>query len=253
MISVSSPSFTAIPLPQAIDSIAREFRAWEVVAEGGHELRRIEEEFLEIAPSYDLEYSAHAPMSDINIGSLNPRMREASLRELISGLGARRRLGMDVYTVHPAFLTPLGLVSRDKVREAAKDSLRRLDRLSEETGVKVALENMPRMYTATGTTPQELTDLIEGTDLGICLDIGHAHTMGLLPDFLELRPLVVNIHIHDNRGEFDEHLPVGDGNIDYPPVLRGLAGYKGRYVIESRSLEEAVVSRGRLESLQDGL
>lgn len=251
MISVSSPSFTAIPLAQAMDSIAQEFKAWEVVAEGGHDLRSIEKEFLEIVPSYDLEFSAHAPMSDINIGSLNPRMREASLRELISGLGACRRLGMDVYTVHPAFLTPLGMVSREKVKEVAKDSLRRLDRISEETGVKVALENMPRMFSTTGTTPQELTDMIEGTGLGICLDIGHAHTMGLLPDFIELKERVINIHIHDNKGEFDEHLPIGDGTIDFPMVLNGLRGYGGRYVIESRNLRDAIVSRDRLRALLD--
>ena len=43
-----------------------------MVGEGATRCREIEKDFFELAPSYDLEYSAHAPMSDINIGSLNP-------------------------------------------------------------------------------------------------------------------------------------------------------------------------------------
>lgn len=252
MIAASSPSFTAIPFPQALESISKEFQAWEIVAEGGHELRRIEKQFLELAPSTGLRFSVHAPMSDINIGSLNPRMREASLKELMTGLGACHRLGIDTYTVHPAFLTPLGFVSRDKVKEAARDSLERLDRISGDLGVKIALENMPRMYASTGTTPQELTELIEGTGLGICLDIGHAHTMGLVKEFLKLKKRIINLHVHDNRGEFDEHLPIGDGTVDFPRVIKGLKGYRGRYVIESRNLPDAVIGRDRLKALLNG-
>ncbi len=253
MIAVSSPSFTAIPFPQALEAISQEFKAWEIVAEGGHELSGIEERFRELTPLYGMRFSVHAPMSDINIGSLNPRMREASLRELVVGLEACGRLGIDTYTVHPAFLTPLGFVHRDGVKEAARTSLLRLDQVANDVGVRVALENMPRMYTATGTRPQELTELIEGTGLGICLDIGHAHTNGLIAEFLPLRDRIINVHIHDNRGEFDEHLPIGDGTIDFPAVLRGLEGYRGNYVIESRSLPEGVRSRDRLTALLNDL
>jgi sugar phosphate isomerase/epimerase len=251
MISVSSPAFSALPFRQALDSIAASFRAWEVVAEGRHDLRDIEAEFIELTPSYGLEFSAHAPMSDINIGSLNPRMREAALSELEAGLAACRRLGMDVYTVHPSFLTPIGMVSRDKVVSTARDSLNRLDSLSREVGVRVALENMPRSPFCMGTTPPALLEMIEGTDLGICLDVGHAHTNGLLRDFLELAPRVINLHIHDNRGDLDEHLPIGEGTVDFKLVIEGMRGYRGRYVIESRSIADAVVSRDRLSVLLD--
>jgi sugar phosphate isomerase/epimerase len=143
MIAVSSPAFSVLEFPQALETIAGEFEAWEVVAEGRHDLRDIEKQFLELTPSYDLEFSAHAPMSDINIGSLNPRMRDAALKELLSALGACRRLGMDVLTVHPAFMTPLGFVSHDRVKEVTRAGLRKLDDHSQELGVKVALENMP--------------------------------------------------------------------------------------------------------------
>jgi sugar phosphate isomerase/epimerase len=249
MIAVSSPAFSVLEFSQALETIARDFQAWEVVAEGRHDLKEIEKQFLELTPSYDLEYSAHAPMSDINIGSLNPRMREAALRELLTGLGACRRLGMDVYTVHPAFLTPLGFVSPDQVKEVTKSALRKLDAFSQELGVKVALENMPRSPFSMATTPETLLELLDGTELGICLDVGHAHTMGRLKDFVKLKKGIVNLHVHDNQGVTDEHLPIGDGTVDFPWLLRSLSGYKGRYVIESRGLEDALVSRDRPTAL----
>lgn len=251
MISVSSPAFSALPFQEALETIASNFQAWEVVAEGQHDLRAIEKEFLDLTPSYDLEFSAHAPMSDINIGSLNPRILEAAMGELIAGLEGCNRLGMDVYTVHPAFLTPIGLVCREKVIETARSSLRRLDRLSADLGVKVALENMPRGPFATGTTPQALVELAEGTDLSFCLDVGHANTMGLLPEFMELKSRLANLHVHDNNGKFDEHLPIGDGTVDFDLVVRELADYGGRFVIESRGIADAMISKERLSAMLD--
>ena len=126
MIAASSPAFSALSFKDVLERISRDFEAWEVVGEGRHSLPAIEKEFLELTPSYDLEYSAHSPMSDINIGSLNPRMREASMQELMAGLGAAGRMGMDVYTVHPGFLTPIGFVAPDRVKAAARSSLHRL-------------------------------------------------------------------------------------------------------------------------------
>lgn len=249
MIAVSSPAFSVLEFREVLERVSKKFEAWEVVGEGRHALPLIEKEFLELAPSYDLQYSAHAPMSDINIGSLNQRMREAALQELIAGLGAAHRMGMDPYTVHPGFMTPLGFVSQDKVREVVRHSLRRLEKVSLDLGVRVAVENMPRFPFSMATTPPDLVHLIEGLEVGICLDIGHANTMGLLPDFLRLRDRVINVHIHDNVGEMDQHLPIGKGTVDFKAALRGLTGYQGRYVIESKGLEDAEESKAHLERL----
>lgn len=252
MIAASSPAFSTMPFPKVLETIASNFKAWEVVAEGRHDLREIEREFLDLTPSYDLEFSAHAPMSDINIGSLNPRMQEASMNELTACLEGCNRLGMDVCTVHPPFLTPIGMVCRDRVLEVAKGSLRRLDSLSRELGVKVGLENMPRSPFSMGTTPETLTEMVEGTELGICLDVGHSNTMDLLPEFMALKPRMVNLHVHDNMGKFDEHLPIGDGTVDFDLVIRELADYGGRFVIESRGIADAVISRERLSTMLNG-
>jgi hypothetical protein len=40
--------------------------------------------------------------------------------------------------------------------------------------------------------------------------------------------------------------------VDFPWLLKALSGYKGRYVIESRGLDDALVSRDRLKALLAG-
>jgi sugar phosphate isomerase/epimerase len=249
MIAVSSPVLSMLDFEMALGFVSQKFKAWEVVGEGLHFLPEIEETFLDAAPSYDMKFSAHGPLSDVNVGSLNPRLREAATREIVDGLNAAGRMGFEVYTVHPGFWSPIGMLDRDAVYKAVSNSLSEIDRASKEVGIKVALENMPDMAISMGKTPEDLFSMMEGTDLGMCFDVGHANTAGTIQDFLGYSDRFVNVHIHDNHGDWDEHLPVGEGNIDFRKVLRGLRNYKGRLVVESRSLMDAEISRERLTNM----
>ena len=60
---------------------------------------------------------------------------------------------------------------------------------------------------------------------------------------------IVNVHIHDNMGVKDDHMTIGAGQIDFRSVIRKLRSYKGRYIIESKSLESAVESQEVLKRL----
>ena len=251
MISVSSPAFSLMPLDEAINVVAKDFKAWEIVAEGLHRLPGIEKRFNEISSSYDLVYSVHAPLSDINIGSLNPTMREASLNEVLLAIGCCRRMGIDLITFHPGFISPLGHLNRASVMRETRRSIGAIERAATDNGVTAALENMPRMPITTCTEPKELLSLVEGTSLLICFDIGHAHTNGNIDDFVKHRAYFANVHIHDNDGSSDQHLTIGEGRIDFERVLARMGGYQHRYVIEARKIEDAPLSQARLKRLLD--
>jgi sugar phosphate isomerase/epimerase len=101
-----------------------------------------------------------------------------------------------------------------------------------------------------GKTAKDMAELVDGTEMKICFDIGHANTVNQIDDIIDaLGDRIANIHIHDNTGSNDDHMTIGDGNIDFKKVLSRLSRYKGRYIIESRSLESAVTSRERLNDL----
>ena len=249
MIAVSSPHLSHWEFPLAIAKVAEHYQAWEIVAEGRHSLAAIKPAFLELSPSYDLEWSVHAPLSDVNIGALTPRMRQAALDEVLECLRLAHAMGIDLVTVHPGLLSPLAALDREAAVRATLASLRAIDAAREDLGLRVALENMPEMPAALAKGPEELTRLIEGTGLGVCFDIGHANTVGNIPAFVSIKDRFINMHVHDNGGDRDRHLVIGEGNIDLGRWLRAFRPYGGRYVIEARELDRSLVSKGRLEAI----
>lgn len=248
MIALSSPSLSLLPVGEAMEKVAAHFRGWEIVGEGRHFLPEIEQELARLLPSYDLRCSVHAPLSDVNLGSLNPRMLQASLKEVIDSVAVAGRLGLGPFTVHPGFYTPLGQSNRPAAWNATKDSLRQIERVAQEHGVQVALENMPAMPISMIINPEQMEEMLAGTKLGICFDIGHAHTTHNLESYLRLQDRFVNLHVHDNEGHYDQHLPLGKGKIPLARLLP-LNGYRGWYVVEAKSLEEGRASAQVLEQL----
>ena len=86
--------------------------------------------------------------------------------------------------------------------------------------------------------------MVEGIEgVGITIDFGHANTRGLVPEFAAIADRATHVHIHDNHGASDEHLPLGEGTVPWNIVRKGLEGkYRGFLVIEGRSLAEGARS-----------
>ena len=250
MIGVSCPQFCSTDPEKMMAAISKEFELWEIFSELEHDVIKFSARFNEIKGSYKMSYSVHAPICDINIAAINEKIRESSLEETLKTMDHANRMGVKMVTVHPGvYSTSLDNV-RDLSIKYAKISLKKVEKYSLEYGVTAAIENMPSFRIMMGQTPQELLELIEGTDLKICFDIGHANTIGKIDDFIDAFGVrIANIHIHDNMGKNDDHMTIGDGIIDFVSVLKKLKRYKGNYIIESRSLESAVVSKKRLEAL----
>jgi sugar phosphate isomerase/epimerase len=160
------------------------------------------------------------------------------------------RMDIRMITVHPGLYSTTLHEVKNRSVEASKLSMRAIEKGAREYGVTAAIENMPSFRIMMGQTPDELLELIDGTDLMICFDIGHANTVGAIDKYIEaFGERIVNVHIHDNVGKNDDHMTIGDGAIDFIPVLSKLKRYKGNYIIESKSMESAVTSKERLEKM----
>lgn len=250
MIGVSSTEFSAYLFEEVIQEVSKVFDHWEIFAEAEHRLPSVESRFRDLMQSYDLSYSIHAPISDINLGSLNERIREDSVIEILTTAESAANLGIDLMTVHPGLTSMAVPYMEEKAIEKAKRSLSSIDRISAEYGVRIAVENMPAFPFMLGRTAEELNELIGTTNLGFCLDIGHANTTDQIDELIKaFRDRLVNVHIHDNHGENDEHLTLGEGSIDFKRIISSLGGYQGNYIIESRSFPSAVESQDYLRPL----
>ncbi len=74
-----------------------------------------------------------------------------------------------------------------------------------------------------------------GPDIGVCLDTGHTALGGFWHRFVEISGTrLMHVHAHDNHGYGDDHLPPGDGLINWGEVRRSLdaAGYGGWIMLE---------------------
>ncbi len=106
--------------------------------------------------------------------------------------------------------------------DAAFSSLEHLSLFARHRGVTLALENTPGEM----ATPANLKHFLERTRLTgvkLCFDAGHAHLEGDVSSALETaRDLLVTTHLHDNRGERDDHLLPYEGTIDWNALLPAL-------------------------------
>ncbi|MEU6372317.1 sugar phosphate isomerase/epimerase family protein [Streptomyces sp. NPDC046909] len=104
--------------------------------------------------------------------------------------------------------------------------------------VPLAVEPEPGHLLATLADFHRLRrELGDPEHLGLTLDIGHCQCLEPLPPAACVRaaaPWIRHVQIEDMRRGVHEHLPFGDGEIDFPPVLAALAdtGYQGLTVVE---------------------
>jgi sugar phosphate isomerase/epimerase len=250
MIGMSCTQFGVIDPETVMETVSKNFEFWEIFSEADGDVTKFSSRFNELKGSYNMQYSIHAPIGDVNIASLNDKMRKASVKEMIRTMDHANRMDVNMITVHPGINSMVLHGVKDRSAQHAKRSLKKMDKKAKEYGVILAVENMPSFAVMMGQNPQELLDLIDGTDLMICFDIGHANTMGKIDECIDaFKGRIANVHIHDNVGKNDDHSTIGDGVIDFVDVLSKLKGYKGNYIIESRNMESAIVSKKRLEDL----
>ena len=104
-------------------------------------------------------------------------------------------------------------------------------------GIAIGFEPEPGMFIDTMRAFEELLLRIDRPNLRLTLDIGHLQCQGETPIPEVIRrwaPRLANVHIEDMRTGTHEHLMFGEGEIDFPPVLRALAevGYTGGLYVE---------------------
>jgi sugar phosphate isomerase/epimerase len=193
--------------------------------------RRIDE--LDLEP-----YSLHAPFADdIDITSLDQGHRRHAQDELIAAAEAAARLGVRYLVIHPG-PEKGGFPEHERHprMEFAAEVLTVVSRACRERDVALVLENMlPHLFSGKVRDLLWILGALETTRVGICLDTGHAHLSGDLGTVVhKLSGHLWMMHATDNHGQRDDHLPPGEGQIDWNRLLRQMAriGFSGAIILE---------------------
>jgi sugar phosphate isomerase/epimerase len=214
-------------------------------------------------------HSMHAPITDVfangriqrpfSTATRDREARQFTLDEIAAAVNVAKSLPFKFLVVHLGVPVGLNPAPNDNDLDAAIRSIEEIHRLTEPLGINVALEVMGNDL----STAPRLVDLLErsfdATDLGICMDVGHAHLLGDVAEAIDTASeYLITTHIHDNRRQNDDHLVPFQGNIDWAAAIMALEkiGYDGVLMYEVRNaqspgdvLAKAATARKRLEDL----
>lgn len=145
----------------------------------------------------------------------------------------------------------------DNQRNAARRSVEDLAALAAKVNVRVAVEVIPNSLSSASNLLDLIEEELDGLDVGVCLDYGHAHLMGDVGEAIEtLSGHLLTTHVHDNHGTRDDHLVPFAGSIDWDAAMMSTQkiGYDGIFMLEVGDtgdpvdvLRRSVKARERLE------
>ena len=166
----------------------------------------------------------HGPFShNDDISVTDPPARAAALDRQLVALRHTALTGAHCMVVHPS-----GLVN-DSERGPRSDNLRAgietLLKAAEQTGVKLALENMlPNHLCSRAADVRAFLDEFDTPLLRVCFDVGHANvgSENIQQAISALQDRIIAFHLHDNDGTRDIHVQPPYGSIDWPALVAKL-------------------------------
>jgi sugar phosphate isomerase/epimerase len=194
----------------------------------------------------------------VSTADLTESIREASVKEVKESLTVAAALSPEKVVLHPSVIGGLGPLVMEQARKYAFESLKSIVKHSEDLGLVLCIENMfPR--TRSLVAPQDFVEVFERfPDLRLTLDTGHAHMDDpegrRALDFIEKFPdRIWHVHVSDNFGKEDQHLPIGTGSIDFMAIVKALRsiGYSQTVTLEifSRDRDYLKISKEKFADM----
>lgn len=165
--------------------------------------------------------------------------RNAELEYAIKAVRGCAILGCDRMVMHPVMAQGRIDVDHESLKAINRDFFLRLCEAGKESGVVVCLENMPFPCQCLARPCQtlEFVKSLESEWFRVCLDTGHCAVLGLSAgDAVRSlgRDYLWVLHVHDNDGLRDRHLPPQDGVLDWADFGEALReiGFEGTLSLE---------------------
>ena len=151
-------------------------------------------------------------------------------------------LGIDRMTVHSGFSCSK---TREEMMQKNIKYYNAILPLAEKYNVKIMIENIAeeiyrRVFVIeTAENILELKEMLGNHPLiKACWDTGHANTKGLdqYNNIAKLKGELCGLHLQDNNGYNDDHMPLLMGTVNFDEVMKGLIdiGYDGPFNMETK-------------------
>ena len=214
----------------------------------------LQEEIRSLLEKNNMGLVCHLP-TFVYTADLTAGIRDAARLEMDQSLKAAQVLQAEKVVVHPSIISGLGPFVVDLAMQYAAESLRMIIARSVELGLPICLENMfPRYHSY--FEADHFSDVLQAhPELQMTLDIGHANIQSpggkRFFDFIQLHgDRIGHVHLSDNHGTRDDHLPIGSGNIKWKKVVNALqsCNYNATITLEVFSENRAELHRSLLKA-----
>ncbi len=163
-------------------------------------------------------YSIHLPYDEVFLTHPDERIRKRSVQRMIKELvkAYLKKVKLAVLHIEGGYERSPKIPIEEKAAYF-KMAVSEILECANKLGIRIALENNGFMKDSF-SKPEEILMVIEDlaeryTNVGLCFDTGHAnvyaHDSGrdLVEVFEKLKKYVIHVHLHENHGQEDEHLP----------------------------------------------
>ncbi len=194
----------------------------------------------------DISMSVHAPWR-------NSPLKQEQGDDVTASLDFARDIGASLYNVH---------LENDQGIASFVEAILPLLRHLADFGMKLSIENTPL------TGPGDFNDLFSRlreiapsfmSSVGVCLDVGHANLCSAtrndylrFVDMLGPHVPIIHVHMHENYGDADTHLPLFTGPSGRDPAgIKGLLrrlkdrGFSGSIILEQWPVPVTLLNEAR--------
>lgn len=189
-----------------------------------------------------IETTVHLSYIDLNLASLVPAARATSVARSQRGIDYAGEIGALCAVLHSGRHYYRHPLTDELAESAARASLSELA----NPAVPVALENLALDAFDLVREPEALAAMTRHAGFGNCLDFGHAFVESRQPwrpeekqgeDLIAryigtLGERITHLHLHNNDGASDQHLPTSRGSLDYRRYASFLRTFGGTACLE---------------------
>ena len=155
--------------------------------------------------------SVHGAFIDVNPASGDDRIRSVSRMRCIESCSLAAELGAENVIFHSSCAPFLRGAYLDRWADMCAAFY---EELAKRFDLRIWIENSQDVDAG---PLKELMRRISHPAIGVCLDLGHVHYsyMPMEAWFDSLGSRIGYLHLSDNNGRFDDHLPLGNGTVDW--------------------------------------
>ncbi len=178
-----------------------------------------------------LKINFHAPFMDLRPGALDDKIRQTSVDRIKQVFDLAPYFHPLKIVCHPSFDDRYYISSDDLWLEASVKTWTEFIALAKDNNTIIALENI---YEKNPYILRRLFEALSSDNVCFCFDTGHFNAFSYTPLILwmkELGKYIGHLHLHDNRGGSDEHLPVGYGTFPFTELFDNLHSLDARPTI----------------------